>query len=361
MDACDHSKQGLESEIAPNTQNDPESEDTDGCDPSKKALDKTEVCHKNFDNDANDQSKRGPEPEIGTENQQGPESEVTEGGDTSTNKPGNNIGTEVISLGEGDSDDNSDGSTVLQSNPPLSGKALMYKQHLESKQNGTTMNVPGDNVVTDVISPGGGGSHDKNDGPTVLPSNSLLSGETLLYQQYLEKRKGGKHRTGKLASSFTSQCLYHDVCTMYLHHFLPNDLYLLKYTIQQIITNSTSPPNRCTITPVAEVNLEVDSWTTTCQSITAGSSLGFEDNVCKDTLSSQVTYKIKIGSPYYKASIAPNPKLLNDFEPSKEQLETVYGRIMKEVNKLQLQIGSKNTLSAIDRQGKIINTNIAKV
>jgi hypothetical protein len=35
-DACDHSKQGLESEIPPETQNDPESEVTDGCDASKK-------------------------------------------------------------------------------------------------------------------------------------------------------------------------------------------------------------------------------------------------------------------------------------------------------------------------------------
>ncbi len=41
MDACDQSKQGLESEIPPETQNDTESEVTDGCDPSKKALDKT--------------------------------------------------------------------------------------------------------------------------------------------------------------------------------------------------------------------------------------------------------------------------------------------------------------------------------
>ncbi len=29
------------------------------------------------------------------------------------------------------------------------------------------MNVPGDNVVTDVLSPGGDGSHDKSNGPTV--------------------------------------------------------------------------------------------------------------------------------------------------------------------------------------------------
>jgi hypothetical protein len=88
--------------------------------------------------------------------------------------------------------------------------------------------------------------------------------------------------------------------------------------------------------------------------------LGFKDNVCEDTLSSQSTYKINSGCLSYKAFIAPNPNLLNDFEPSKEQLETVYGGIMKEVNELQLQIASKNTLSAINHQGKTINTNIAE-
>ncbi len=119
------------------------------------------------------------------------------------------------------------------------------------------MNVPGDNVVTCVIPPGGGGSHDKSDGPTVLPSNSSLCGKTLLYQQYLEKGKGGQYSTEKPALSVTSQCLYHDVFTVYLCHFLPNDLYFLKYTIQQIIA------------PVAEVNSEVDSWTTTHQATTA--------------------------------------------------------------------------------------------
>ncbi len=129
----------------------------------KKALDKIEVSHKNFDIDANNQNKQGPEPEIGTENQHEPESEVTKGGDTSPINLGNSIGTKVISPGEGGSDDNSDGPKVLQSNPPLSGKALLYHQYLESKQNDTTMNMPGDNVSTDVISPGGGGSHDKSD------------------------------------------------------------------------------------------------------------------------------------------------------------------------------------------------------
>jgi hypothetical protein len=117
------------------------------------------------------------------------------GRDTFTNKPGNSIGTEVFSPGEGGSGDNSDGPTVLQSNPSLSVKALLYQQYLESKQDDTFINVPGDNVVTHVIPPGGGGSHDKSDGPTVLPTNSSVCGKTLLYQQYLEKGNGGKYST----------------------------------------------------------------------------------------------------------------------------------------------------------------------
>jgi hypothetical protein len=50
------------------------------------------------------------------------------------NVTGDNIGTEVISPGDGGSDDKSDGSTVFPSNPPLNGKALLYQQYLESKQ-----------------------------------------------------------------------------------------------------------------------------------------------------------------------------------------------------------------------------------
>ncbi len=87
----------------------------------------------------------------------------------------------------------------------------------------------------------------------------------------------------------------------------------------------------------------------------------FEDNVGEDGLSSQSTYKVNIDCPYYKEAIAPNPKVLNSLKPSTEQMENVYGGIMKEVNDLRLQIDNEKTLSCIDCQGKCFNTNIAKV
>ena len=40
----------------------------------------------------------------------------------------------MISPGDGGMDDKRDGSAVLPSNPPLSGKALLFQQYLESKQ-----------------------------------------------------------------------------------------------------------------------------------------------------------------------------------------------------------------------------------
>ncbi len=110
MNACDHSKQGLETQIASGTHNDPKPEVTDSCESSKNVLDDIEkddtdvtgpkevmsgsehsqnvFPHKNIDMNANDQSKQGPETEIGTENPNGPGPEGTYGG---------NVGTDVIS------------------------------------------------------------------------------------------------------------------------------------------------------------------------------------------------------------------------------------------------------------------------
>jgi hypothetical protein len=134
-----------------------------------------------------------------------------------------------------------------------------------------------------------------------------------------------KNRTGKLASRVNSQCLYHDVLTTYLCHFLPNGLRLLKDIIQDIITTSTSPQNRCTKTPIAKFYLEVASWTTTCKAITSGSSLVLGDNVGEDELSSQSTYKVNIDCPYYKASNASNQKILNDLNHQKNSWKSLWG------------------------------------
>jgi hypothetical protein len=92
---------------------------------------KYQFSHDNIDVNANDQSKHQLDPKIGTENTEEPESECKDGGDTSINVPGDNVGTDIIYPQEGASDDESDEPPVLPSNPPLSGKLLAYQQFLE--------------------------------------------------------------------------------------------------------------------------------------------------------------------------------------------------------------------------------------
>jgi hypothetical protein len=89
MSACDHSKQGLETQIASETHTNPRSEVTYSCESSKNVPDyiekdatdvtgevmggsehsQNEFPQDNIDMNANDQPKQGPETEIGTETQ----------------------------------------------------------------------------------------------------------------------------------------------------------------------------------------------------------------------------------------------------------------------------------------------------
>ncbi len=150
-----------------------------------------------------------------------------------------------------------------------------------------------------------------------------------------------------MQSRVAGQLLYHDVFSTYMRHFVQDDPHPLKDIIQDIMNTSSSLPKRCTICPLAQLNSMVSSWTTNGKATTPGSLLVFEDNVCEDGLSTQFTYKVNIDCPYYKEAIAPNPKVLNDLTPSMEQLEKVYGGIIKEVNELRLQIDGKKPFLAL--------------
>ncbi len=102
----------------------------------------------------------------------------------------------MISPGEDGSDDKIDGSTILPSNPPLTGNLLMYQKYLESKQKQEEEKKKKRK------------KEKKKQKTTDKKQKNIL--EKLL--------PTAKNRTGKLAPRVNSQCLYHDVFTTYLHH-----------------------------------------------------------------------------------------------------------------------------------------------
>jgi hypothetical protein len=146
--ACDHAKQGIETQMSSDNHTDSVSIVIDGCESAKNVLDdiekddtdvtgqkevmsgsvqdKNQFSHDNIDENANDQSKHQPDPKIGTEIPKRPESECKDGGDTSINVPGDNVPTDVISPPEGASEEKSNETPVLPSNAPLRGKALKF-------------------------------------------------------------------------------------------------------------------------------------------------------------------------------------------------------------------------------------------
>ena len=111
---------------------------------------------------------------------------------------------------------------------------------------------------------------------------------------------------------------------------------------------------------MSQLNSEVLSWNIRRQ-IFPSSSTNFNESIGEDGLSSQSTYDVRFDNPHHIESIAPNPKVLCNSLPIKEDMKKSYEFLLKAVNDMRIQSSSNNTLSAIDRNGRTFNTNIAEM
>jgi hypothetical protein len=111
---------------------------------------------------------------------------------------------------------------------------------------------------------------------------------------------------------------------------------------------------------MSQLNSEVSSWNTKRQIFPSSSTI-FNESIGEDGLSSQSTYDVRLDNPHHIESIAPNPKVLCNSLPIKEDMKKSYKFLLKAVNDMRIQSSSNNTLSAIDRNGRSFNTNIAEM
>jgi hypothetical protein len=106
--------------------------------------------------------------------------------------------------------------------------------------------------------------------------------------------------------------------------------------------------------------LEVASWVPpSCNDTTSVSSLLLEDNVSKDGISSQSTYKDNTQD--FDASGMVVTSLLEHRPPPTPLLTNIYGAIIKVLNEMRVQITLKKTLHVIDCKNRRINANNAEV
>jgi hypothetical protein len=190
-------------------------------------------------------------------------------------------------------------------------------------------------------------------------------GKDLAFQTRIMKAKQlrpelstAKNRSTSKSKDF-SQCVYFDAFTSYARHLLPEDIDEILPIVESVTTNITSQRSGFT-NRMSQLNSEVSSWNTRRQIFPCSSSI-FNESIGEDGLSSQSTYDVRIDNPHHIEVIAPNPKLLQQPLPSNGEMKTSYQLLLKAVNEMRIQLSTKKTLSAIDRNGRTFDTNIAEI
>jgi hypothetical protein len=129
-------------------------------------------------------------------------------------------------------------------------------------------------------------------------------------------------------------------------HLIPDDFDALTADGKNILT-SLSNKHMPILTPTDKLNVDVASWDHPSRNVmTSVSSLLLEDNVGKDGLSSQSSYKDNIQD--FDAFGMVVTSLLEHRPPPTPMLTHIYGTIMKVLKEIRAQITLKQTLHVID-------------
>jgi hypothetical protein len=115
-----------------------------------------------------------------------------------------------------------------------------------------------------------------------------------------------------------------------------------------------------TSTPLSQLNLMVDSWTTKRNGNHDSSSIS-DKNIGEDGLSIQSAYDVNIDNPYHTESLAPNLELLDPPLLYDDEVKVSYTILTKRINELWVQLSTNKTLLFVNKQGQTFNTNIAEV
>jgi hypothetical protein len=209
-------------------------------------------------------------------------------------------------------------------------------------------------------------STDRKDG--ARSATTPARGKDQAFQSRLMKAKKlrpelptAKNRSTKFSPRDMSQCVYFDAFTSYARHQLPEDIDEILTIVEGVISNKNVTTKRFGSTNrMSRLNSEVSNWNAKRPIFPSSSSI-FNDSIGDDGLSSQSTYDVRIDNPHHIEAIAPNSKLLQDSLPTIDAMKTSYQILLKAVNEMRIQLSTKNTLSAIDRNGRTFNTNIAEI
>ncbi len=189
-------------------------------------------------------------------------------------------------------------------------------------------------------------SNDHNEG--AHSATTTGPGKVLRGKQLCQVLPTAKNRSTNTVRRDNAQCVYFDVFSTYAHHKPPEagDFDEIKTAIKSASTNMTSQRSGST-NRMSQLNFEVSSWNTKRQIFPSSSTI-INESIGEDGLSFQSTYDVRFDNPHHIESIAPNPKVLVDSQPTNDLMKNYYGILVKAVNDMRIQASSNDTLSAIN-------------
>ena len=96
-------------------------------------------------------------------------------------------------------------------------------------------------------------------------------------------------------------------------------------------------------TPLSQLNLMVDCWTTKPNDNRDSSSI-FDDNIGEEGLSIQSAYDVNIDIPYHTGSLVPNLELLDELSLHGDEVWASYTILTKGINDLLVQLSTNKTI-----------------
>ena len=168
-----------------------------------------------------------------------------------------------------------------------------------------------------------------------------------------------KNRSSKSPPRDVSQYVYFEAFSSYARHQRPDNFDEISSAVKSVTTKVTSQRSG-SMNRMSQLNSEVSSWNTKRQNFPTSSSI-FNESIGEDGLSSQSTYDVRIDNPHHIEAVAPNSKLLQASLLSKGDMKKSYRIFVQAINEMRFQLSTKNTLFAIDQNGRTFNTDIMEI
>ena len=166
------------------------------------------------------------------------------------------------------------------------------------------------------------------------------------------------NRMSKLAAHAEAQIYYHSLFFTLKRHGRPEDMSSFYEDFKQLCTTVSK---RTKLNPTKHLNSIITNWSSTPRKSSISmipNLLAHHDNIGDDGLMSQSTFDVAITNEDYLNQLPPNPFLIDNIQPSNDELHQYYSKLLQTYNTMKQKMVHHDTLRAIRKKGEQIDVHV---